>query len=171
MRVNSTGEKRTLSAIDALWIFLIAGALVLLAVGILSVGTEKRETREVVYILRVRGVDPITFSGGTGALIPEGSEVRSEKGTALLGRVESVQASEVRRTAVIDGAVGFVSAPDEIMLEIRIRGTGTVREGDGIRISDVRIAAGSVGSYRLGGYYAPRATVIFVGYGEEEGES
>jgi len=58
--------------------------------------------------------------------------------------------------------------PDKIILEVTVEGIGRVKGGDGVRISDVRIAAGSVGSFRLGGYYAARACVTYVESSFEE---
>lgn len=169
MRMGEKEERRTFSAADALWILLGVGVLVLLLVAALSVSGGRGETCEVLYVLRVRGVDVALLGENPEDLIPVGATVCNENGTAPLGIVETVAVREERRATVRDGSVCFVSAEDEVILEVSVRAVGSIRRGDGIRISDVRISAGGIGTFRLGSYYAARAAVTWVSrVGEEE---
>lgn len=162
MKRSNEDATRTFSALDALWILLAAIALILLLVSLIPLRAEGAEEREVRYVLRVRDVDPAMLGDSPEWIIPVGAPVKNENGTAALGEVESVTLSTQRRATVKDGVVVLAEEADRMILEITVRGTARVKRGDGVRISDVRIAAGSVGGFRLGGYYAARAWVILV---------
>lgn len=150
-------------------------ALVILAVGIilfciLAWAIPRGDSSnfcEVRYTLRVYGVSAVLFGEGQEELIPIGCTVRNENGTVALGRVESIRMLPQKSVAVKDGTLSFFESPSEVVLEVTVRGEGVLRNGDGIRIEDVRIAAGSTGTFRLGRYYAERASVIWVEASEE----
>lgn len=162
--------RRSFSAADALWMLLIAALTVLVLVGVLSVSRGGAQTCEIVYVLRIRDVDPTLVAEGTEQLIPVGAEVYNENGTACLGHVEAVTVREDKRVTVKDGALVFAPKENGVVLEIAVRGVGRAREGEGVRILDVRIAAGGVGGFRLGSYYAARAAVTYVARVEREEE-
>lgn len=158
----TTDAGRSFSALDAFWILLGAAVLILLLVGLLPFGGSAATEREVRYVVRVRDVDPSVLGTHPEVLIPAGASVRNENGTAVLGSVESVCVREQMRATVRDGQIVSVEDPAYRILEVTVWGSGSVKEGDGVRIGDVRIAAGSVGSFRLGGYYAAHASVVSV---------
>jgi hypothetical protein len=161
-------ERGTFSALDALWILLGVILLVLLFLFLLPTLGTSGEPYEVRYVLRVRDVDPLMVGEDAEALIPPGSGVYSENGTAALGRVERVESAPQMRARVTSGELVFEEATDAVILEITVLGKATLAEGDGVRISDVRIAAGSIGSFRLGSFYAARAAVTAVEVYETE---
>ena len=163
-------ERRRLSAADALWMLWIVALAALALVGVLSVSRGGAQTCEIVYVLRIRDVDPTLVAEGTERLIPVGAEVYNENGTACLGHVEAVTVREDKRVTVTDGVLGFAPKENGVVLEIAVRGEGREREGEGLRIFDVRIAAGGVGGFRLGNYYAARAAVTYVARVEREEE-
>lgn len=168
MRSERSDGERVFSAMDALRILLVTVFSVLLFVCLLSMRGEARDAREVRYALRVYGVDPDACMGDPVSVIPVGAQVYNENGTAHLGTVEAVFARAEMRAVVREGGIAFVPMEDRMILEVTVRGEGRARRGDGIRISDVRIAAGSVGTFRLGGYYAARAVITHVALSEEE---
>ena len=164
-------ERGTFSALDALWILLGVALLVLLFLFLLPTLGKGGETYEVRYVLRVRDVDPLMVGEDAESLIPPGSGVYSENGAAALGRVERVESAPQMRARVTAGEIVFEEATDAVILEVTVLGDGTLAEGDGVRISDVRIAAGSLGGFRLGSFYAARAAVISVEVYETEDAS
>ena len=66
------------------------------------------------------------------------------------------------RAALDRDKVVFVAHPDRVDVDVTVRASGVARDGDGLRVSDIRIAAGASGGFRIGGYYAAQATVVFV---------
>lgn len=168
--MTEEGRSRgTFSALDALWILIGATVLVVLLLCLLPVRGRGAESVEVRYVLRVRDADPAIFGTDPTGLIPYGAAVYNENGTAMLGRVESIAVLPQTRMAVVGGRVRPLEETDAVILEIGIVSDAVVRKGDGVRIEDVRIAAGSVGGFRLGGYYTARAAVTLVELSEKEG--
>ena len=164
-------ERGSFSALDALWILLGVTVLVLLLLVLLPALGARTETGEVRYVLRVRDVDPVLVGEDAEVLIPLGSGVYSENGAAALGRVERVECVPQLRAKVTEGTLVFEEETDAVILEITVLGEGTFAVGDGVRISDVRIAAGSLGAFRIGSFYAARAAVTSVEVYETEDAS
>ena len=121
------------------------------------------EERTVYYTVRIYDVErTLASEERLDALIPRGCAVFSENGTARLGFAESASILSKRVAGVRDGEVVFAISPDLVDIDVRVRCTCVWREGDGLRADDVRIAAGESGTFRFGGFYAARATVISV---------
>ena len=99
-------------------------------------------------------------------LIPIGASVTSANGTARLGKVLAISTRPSRAATVRDGRVVFVALPDRVELLVTVRADAVVREGDGLRVGDIRIAVGSAGDFRLGGYLAEGAQILSVRKGE-----
>ena len=118
----------------------------------------------VRYLLCVSGIDTrvIDETGGAEGLIPIGDDVKSANGTAFLGRVSAVWTETHVETTVQNGAVVFQEVPHRANLYVEVCGDAVARGGDGLRISDIRIAAGEVGDYRIGVFFASGAKVISV---------
>ena len=116
------------------------------------------------YTVLAEGVptDVADANGGWEELIPRGSSVTSSTGTAQLGRVEGVRVRPAVTPSVRDGRVVMVETPDRVDLYVSVRATATVRAGDGIRVSDLRIAATAKGDFRLGAYLASGARILSV---------
>lgn len=125
---------------------------------------EKAEERTFLYTVRLEGIEVGDAVGGTDlvSLIPVGCSVYSENGTAPLGIVTQVTVTPHMRAALDRDKVVFVAHPDRVDVDVIVRASGVARDGDGLRVSDIRIAAGASGGFRIGGYYAAQATVVFV---------
>ena len=117
----------------------------------------------ITYTVLASGVDSsLAPSGDWKDLIPVGSRVVSQNGTARLGSVTAVSSQPHLRATVRNGEVVFVPMPGMVDLLITVRAEATVKTGDGLRVSDIRIAAGEVGEFRLAGFLASGAKVISV---------
>ncbi len=147
-------------------------ALLALLFGALGIGiwywNEHRSaaepTVEIEYVLRISGVNE-QFSaenGGWARLIPSGAEVTTANATATLGRVVEVVRRDHREASLRGRDIVFTARDDLCDLEITVVGIGVARNGDGIRIHDIRIAAGSTGDFRVGSFYAPNSAIVSV---------
>ncbi len=117
----------------------------------------------ILYTLALSEVsDSIgSMAGGWELLIPVGTLVTSENGTAELGRVTALEVTPHKVLALQEGEPVFSAVPEKVDLLISVEGIGRYRTGDGLRISDIRIAAGGRGDFRIGAYRAAGARIIF----------
>ena len=163
-RHDQTEKKRRLIWLDWLLLLLLIGS-----VGggvwywhVRSAAAEP--TVKIEYVLRISGVDD-TYSaqnGGWDVLIPRGAQVTTSNGTAVLGRVSDLVAHPHVEADVRGRRIVFIEHEGRSDLSVTVRGEGIAREGDGIRIRDLRIAAGSVGDFRVGSFYASNVTIVSV---------
>ena len=118
--------------------------------------------RSIVYTLSISVSE--SFLGDTPweSLIPVGATVTNANGTAPMGTVASVEERPSLQAAVRDGGVVFVTLPDRRELLVRVRADATEKLGDGLRVHDIRIAAGLHGDFRVGALWAANAAVIRV---------
>ena len=114
----------------------------------------------VTYRVCVRGVDTSVFHVDT--LIPTGASVTSANGTAQLGKVLSTEVLTSKAPQVQKGELVLVEHPYLRDLLITVRASAIDRLGDGLRVNDIRVAAGEVWELRLGSYYATAAEVVEV---------
>lgn len=160
---DKTGGKEkgsTLSFVD--W-FLISLVVVLILVGVQYFQRRQRAAVPnipLTYTLLVSGVDregsqPL-FDTPTGAL------VYSENGTALLGSVLSCTSEEHRTAVVRDGEVAILPVPERYDVYLEVAADAILREGDGLRVGDIRIAAGLEGCFRIGQYFVKSARILAV---------
>ena len=70
----------------------------------------------------------------------------------VLGSIETVTEKPHQRAVVRNGEVSWEAHPILTDLEITVRVQVSLREGDGARAGDLRMAAGSRGRYRFGGF-------------------
>jgi hypothetical protein len=70
---------------------------------------------------------------------------------------------------VKNGEVVYAEVPNRYDLFVTVEAEGSFRTGDGFRVQDIRIAAGESGSFRVGGYFASGAVVVFAEGGEQNG--
>ena len=89
-----------------------------------------------------------------GLPVEAGEAVRSENGTTKLGTVASVERRPCLRVTVRDGEGTWEAHPNVEELVITVRMKLTDRGADGLRAGDLRMAAGSTGRYRFGGFLA-----------------
>ena len=161
------GDKRErrlrFSAAD--WLLLVLAVAILTGGGLFLY--QKRRAAvphvEILYTVQVSGVDLRVFeSGDLMELIPLGSTVYSENGTAELGRVESREVIPFSEPHATDKGIRWIEVPDRATLVVTVVGTAAERDGDGLRIRDIRIAAGMRGSFRLGGFLGENARILSV---------
>ena len=155
---------RRLNWVD--WVILgaLLTGIVLSAWWITSRRQAATPTQSVRYRICVSGVDSrmAEASGGWTALIPRDASVTSANGAIALGKVVAVWESEHLEAALQNGEIAFVPHAGMIDLYVEIRADATVRESDGVRVGDVRIAAADTGDFRVGGYLARGARVVWV---------
>lgn len=118
-------------------------------------------TVAVRYTLTVNALDRSLLGEDTDptSLIPLRSTVTNENGTAILGRVVSVERLPYEIADSTDEGIVFVQDPERVRLLITVRTEGTVSPQDGVRVNDIRISAGGTGAFRFGNFYAEQCTV------------
>lgn len=126
------------------------------------------ERVDVTYTIRISDADPLLLLPSDEGAFSVGDEVWSQNGTAALGRVIGIRHRPHHRAVVSDGKLLTTEVAGHADLDVTIRGTGTFAEGDGLRLSDVRISAGSGGAFRIGHCFIPYAVVIDVKKGGTE---
>ena len=149
---------------DTLLVLLVLAALVAVGVYLWQRRGRSLPTVAVTYLLRVpdREVELLEGEEGILAHIPQGAAVYSQNGTARLGTVERVWVEPSMRPSVRDGLPTVTEDPFHRHLCVTVRGNGLQRAGDGLRIRDIRIAAGMRGDFCLGGYFAENAEILAV---------
>ncbi len=158
-------KRRIFSVVD--WCLL--GAILVCGIGIWYAVKQyriKNPSVELRYTIRISDVDPGLFTSSETAAFPVGCEVRSQNGTATLGIVTDVRQRPHRRAVISDGKILITEWIGHTDMDVTIQGTGSFSPGDGLRLSDVRIAAGCGGAFRIGDWYIPYAVIIDV---QEEG--
>ena len=158
-------KKRTMTAFDwsafALAVIFFIGAAYLT----LRESTPDRAGAGLSYTVRIRNINTGQFDPAT--LIEIGDAVFSENGTLPLGAVREVNVLPHREAVVQDGSAVFTEVPERIDLDVTVSAVGTYSQGLGWRVSEVRIAAGTVCTLRIGDYYAADATVLALRIEEE----
>ena len=157
MMHERSGDGR-LNWLDWLILLGLLGAVIGLAFRALGGGRHTEERRQIEYTLCISGVRPedFAFFGASG------SSVRSGNGTVMLGEVLDIRREPAHEVRVENGAAVVAESLDRENLYVRVLADATVREGDGFRVGDVRIAAADTGDFRLGGYLARGVRVASV---------
>ena len=143
------------------WTLLVIALLsLLLAVGYLLVRREReRSETRILVVMRVSGIEREELADGE---FPIGASVRSENGSSVLGLVESVETKAHVRPVLRDGSIAFEEDAMRADLEITVSMSGHVLEGEGIRVQDLRIAAGGTGSFRVGARFLSGVEILSV---------
>ena len=165
-RVKNQDRKR-LSWLDWLLIGLLAVAAVggFFAVRYVLDQTDGANG-ECLYTVRVAAVDPMRDR--YEELFSVGSAVRSQNGTLRLGEVTEVRREPHRVSYVQEGEIAFAEQIGIYDYYVTIKSASRKRAGDGIRVSDVRMAAGMTLSLRIGDALVEGVQVIFVEWEETE---
>ena len=118
---------------------------------------ERQE--EIACILLVKGVERTAWEAEE--MISVGDTLRCRNGTIEMGRIEEVVVKPHLYAVVGEEGASWEMHPYLIDIEVLV--TMHVREktGDGLRVGDLRIAAGSTGEYRFGRYLS-RAELVEV---------
>lgn len=151
-------EKRRFVWVD--WLILLA-----LLLGGVAVAWRVRHsvraaeaTQPIVYTLIFSADAELSWE----SLVTVGATVTTANGTATLGEIASVEERPLRTPLVRDGRVVFTEVPDRVQLVVTVKANAVVRDGDGLRVGDIRIAADGMGDFRIGGYLAEGARVLSV---------
>ncbi len=157
MRRDETEPKRRFGAADALLLLAVVGLL--LGGAFLWIRREKGRPVEAICVLRVT---VLRTEQAQDALPKVDDLVRNGSGTVTLGRVIAVEEAPHRRLSAENGQPVWITDEERVDWEITVSLSGRLREGEGLRVEDTRIAAGSDGVFRIGGFYAANARMIEV---------
>lgn len=122
---------------------------------------EDRGSRQTVsYRVLLSSIDATLFPPSD--VISIGATVRNENGTATLGQVTKVAWEPHLEVHTDGGKVRILEVPSQYDLIVEIVCESIERNGQGIRINDIRIAAGERYCLRFDGFIFDGAQVIFV---------
>ena len=154
------------------WVILVLTACVAIGGGYWAVERYASEptAEPITYTLCISALDPrlLENAGEWETLIPKNAPVTSSNGAIALGKVVSLRAEGHLSVAVQEEKIVFLPDEQLVDLYVRISADATLREGDGLRVGDVRIAAADTGDFRVGGYLAHGARVVSVERGVME---
>ncbi len=108
-------------------------------------------------------------NGSWDWLLPAGAIVSNANATAQMGRVSDVLVREHRVPTVQESKTVMLSVPDRVDVYVTVKGFATAPVGEGLRMGDIRVAAGERGDFYIGSYYAGGALTVFVERGDEDG--
>ena len=158
-----SGDGR-LNWLDWLILLGVLGAVIGLAIRMLGSTQRGEERVRIEYTLCISGVrreEALLLESSDGP-IPIGATVKSANGTVNLGEVRALWSNPTPEVCLRDGELILTARADRADVYLRVAAEATLREGDGLRVGDVRIAAADTGDFRLGGYLARGARVISV---------
>ena len=112
---------------------------------------EQTEAMEVICVFRISQMERDDWEQYGKDWIFRGAPLRSENGTVVLGYVEEIAEKPCLRAMVRDGEAIWEAHPFLKDLEITVRMQASLKEGDGVRVGDLRMAAGGRGCFRFGG--------------------
>ncbi len=139
---------------------VLAGLLALLLGGawlVVRRHTGERGEAEIYYTVRIENADAALEDWST---VQVGDPVCTERGTAALGTVLAVTVEPHTVAVVKEERVVFEAVPDRVDVTVDVVGIGRVSNSEGLRLSEIRIAAGSRGAFRFGNRLASSCTVI-----------
>lgn len=151
-------EKRRFVWVDWLILFALLLGGVAVALRVRHSVRSAEATQPIVYTLAFSADAELSWE----SLVTVGATVTTANGTATLGEIAAVEERPLRTPLVRDGRVVFVEIPDRMQLVVTVKANAVVREGDGLRVGDIRIAADGVGDFRIGSYLAEGARVLSV---------
>lgn len=132
---------------------VIIGALVIFIASLSYYLYSERDTREVYEmdcVLLISAVERDAWDDYGGEWISERDQLRTENGTTVLGEITEVAELPHMRSAVRNGVPSWEEHPYLIDLEVTVRMRLRGKSGDGLRVGDLRIAAGGRGNFRFG---------------------
>lgn len=160
---KKNGKRQRLNTVDWLILSLLLAALLL---GVLWVSRRDAasETVPIVYTLSVLSVssDVADENGGWETLIPNGAVVTNERGSRVLGWVDSVTVRPSAVLSVRGGSPVTVLREDRDDLYVRIRADAIYGKGDCYRVGDIPILCGVDGDFRIGGFSAHACRIVRV---------
>ena len=163
-------EKRAgFSWVDWLLLGLLIAALSLGGFYLYSrVKGAAKQSIVVEYELLISNIETPTDADPTVPILV-GTRVCSENGTTDLGEVRSVSVRP-HLSAVLydDGSLAMEEVEGRADLLVIVRAYGEDHANEGLRVNDIRIAAGSFYTVRIGQYLAVGAELLWVETEEAE---
>ena len=160
---KSEARRGGLHPADGILILLLLGAILLGAYAVRQrFDLREHSTVPVVYTLQIFDLSRELWEEGNDTLIPRGALVTNATGSISLGRVVSVEETIPTVSDVSEGQAVRIPRPDRVHLIVRIRAEARIVTGDGIRVSDLRIATFAKGDFRVGGLLAEGAMILSV---------
>ena len=150
--------------------FLLIGLVVVLVGGIWFWQQRKQAVHPnltVRYIVCVKNANKRLQMEELANAINVGATVKNANGTAVLGNVTDIRAVPHVEPTVKEGKLVFLNLQEHYDLYITVVGDAIQKEGDGTRIQDIRIAAGVLGDFHIGAFYAEGAQIVSVAEAEE----
>ncbi len=129
--------------------------------GVIWLHPRKNAKSQILYTVFLPGVRAEWLGDGE-RMLRNGLPVMSENGTAPLGEVVGFTSATCTVTHYLDGRVWEEERPGYLDLWVEVQGEGEAIPGDGIRICDIRIAAGGEHVLRVGSYYFSKAKILRV---------
>lgn len=126
-------------------------------------GRSGGERGTVVYTLLLAGMES---SVSDPPPLLAGESVKNENGTLSLGRIVSARAEPHRIPTVANGGVVFAETSDRVDYYVTVSASAARGAVSGIRVGDVRIAAGQVMHLRLGHLFCRDAQTVAVEWRE-----
>ena len=149
--------------IDWVLLILLTGAVCLGGLYVWNRRQAAIPITEIEYTLCISRVsNRFLGADGWGERFPIGATVTTANGTATLGKVLAVEARPTLVESISKGKITWIESESSDDLFLTVAAKAKIKDGDGIRVSDIRIAAGEKGSFRIGKFYVGDASVISV---------
>lgn len=172
---NSEKKRRGLRywVADAVLLFLLGTVLLVAWYAFGASAASEEDLRSIEYVIRAEGVDSEILLGEekNEIRIKNGDTVTDRRGVSLLGKVVDIRVAPSKYPTVINGAVAFAEHPKTVTLYLTVRADARPETGRGLRVSDLRIASGSVGDFRIGSFYVEGAKITVVRMAVNENEN
>ena len=165
--LKRASDERRFSRVDWFICFLLVIAIGISAYYVYDRFGREGRTQEITYTVVIYELDATQAEAWIRRL-HVGASVVSENGTASLGTViDYSRRAHLQATLSPQEHINMLPTPKKIDLYLTVRASATEKEGDGIRVQDIRICAGRGGNFRIGGYYVKNAQIVSVVRGEE----
>ncbi len=140
---------------------LIAALCITVAV-FFGVWTKQEKTEEITVTYRLLLENLDTTYMAPESLMAVGDQVTNHNGTAVLGEVQAISFLPHQTVTVQQETLVMAPVPNRIDCYVTVISQGSYRPGDGIRICDIRIAAGGNYGVHVGALFVPSASLIHV---------
>ena len=147
-----------------LWDWLAVGAafLLFLSAAGFYFYTKRPPVKEerITGVLLISGVEGAAWEGDA-APVRAGDLLRYQNGTIVMGEIEEITLKPHLYATVLEETPSWEVHPYLLDVEVSVRMQVREKAGDGLRVGDLRVVAGSTGEYRFGRYLS-RAEMVEV---------
>lgn len=117
----------------------------------------------VTYTVLLADIEDERFFNADGQMpFAIGDTVKSQNGTAELGAITEISRRVHRMATVKNGRLVWIDSNGRYDYYVTVKSRASHAVGDGIRIEDIRVAAGLRMTLRLGGFLGTGAQVVSV---------